>query len=43
LDRFLPQAEIIQITGRGYRLRRASSAAKEGKKKKTIPTNHPAA
>jgi DNA replication protein DnaC len=26
LDRFLQQAEIIQITGRSYRLRNASSA-----------------
>jgi DNA replication protein DnaC len=34
LDRFLQQAEIIQITGRSYRLRRSSSAAKEGEKKK---------
>jgi len=33
LDRFLAQAEIIQITGRSYRLRRASEAADCAKKK----------
>ncbi len=37
LDRFLQQAEIIQITGRSYRLRHAASSATEPEKKGTDP------
>ena len=37
LDRFLQQAEIIQITGRSYRLRQAPSTATEPEKKAADP------
>ena len=37
LDRLLQQAEIIQITGRSFRLRNAQSAATEPEKKATGP------
>lgn len=35
LDRFLQQAEIIQITGRSYRLRNASASVSPAEKKKS--------
>jgi len=37
LDRFLQQAEIIQIAGRSYRLRNAAAAALPTEKKKSSP------
>jgi DNA replication protein DnaC len=39
LDRFLQQAEIIQITGRSYRLRRSPSTSAESESKADQPEN----
>jgi DNA replication protein DnaC len=43
LDRFLHHAEIIQITGRSYRLRRTPEDKTETKKPKKTPDEPPAA